>query len=142
MNTHEASLQQIEAWTDLGHALWPDHDRSEIRAEAKRILESTDQTCFLAGDAEGEVVGFIECAIHRGAEGPYVHIEGWYVKPEYRRQGIGRELMSEVEQWSLHRSIRILTSDTESKYPLSPAAHARSGFRPLHQLTIFIRELE
>lgn len=142
MDFHEAAPEQIEAWTDLRHALWPDHERTEIRAEADRILESSDQTCFLASRPDGEVIGFIECALYMGPKGPYAHVEGWYVKPEHRRQGIGRELMSQVEQWSLHRSICILTSDTESKYPLSPGAHARSGFRQLHQLTIFIHDLE
>lgn len=50
--------------------------------------------------------------------------------------------MDRIEQWCLHRAIRVLTSDTTADYPLSPAAHARCGFRTLAELKIFIRELQ
>jgi hypothetical protein len=61
---------------------------------------------------------------------------------EFRGRGYGRALIQRVESWCLHRAICLLTSDTDTAYPLSPDAHARAGFRKLHDLTIFIKELE
>ncbi len=141
MEIREAQPGDLDAWVTLRRALWPDDPSESLFTEAKRVLSSPDEVCFLLLHPSLGAVGFIEAALHPGANAPYAHVEGWYVAPEYRRQGQGRKLMDRIEQWCLHRTIRALTSDTDAKYPLNPAAHAGCGFRTLAELKIFIREL-
>ena len=141
MQIREATHADLDAWAALRHTLWPDGPVETARAEAVAILESPDEVCFLLMSPAGDAVGFIEGAVHPGPEGPYAHVEGWYVDPRHRGSGYGQELLGALEPWCLHRAIRRLTSDTTKDYPLSPAAHARAGFRTVHQFTIFMKEL-
>ena len=141
MEVCELQRDDVEQWVTLRRALWPRAQPASLLADAERILASPDEISFLLMHPTQGAVGFIEGAVHFGPENSYVHVEGWYVAPEFRRQGHGRELLDRLENWSLHRAIYRLTSDTDPDYPLSPPAHASSGFRVLTQLTIFIKEL-
>jgi aminoglycoside 6'-N-acetyltransferase I len=138
----KAEEADLEAWAALRHALWPGYAADLLFGEERAILASPDEVCFLLVDPEGRAVGFVEAAIHQGPRGPYGHVEGWYVMPEFRGRRFGRALIQRVENWCLHRAICLLTSDTDTAYPLSPDAHARAGFRRLYDLTIFVKELE
>jgi aminoglycoside 6'-N-acetyltransferase I len=142
MELREASATELDDWVALRQALWPDHVSTELRAEAEHILSATNAICFLAFDSDNGVVGFIEGALYQGANGHYGHVEGWYVDPEFRRRGLGRRLVSQLEQWCLHRNIRTLTSDTDPRFPLSPKNHVGAGFRVLGEMTIFIKNLK
>jgi aminoglycoside 6'-N-acetyltransferase I len=140
MEIRPAQREDLQPWVALRHALWPDDDLPFLRAEAEKILASHNEVCFL-GFEQSAAVGFVEGQIYQGAEGPYAHVEGWYVQPASRRHGYGSQLIGRLEQWCLHRAIRILTSDTTPRYPLSPSAHQASGFRIIKQFTIFMKDL-
>ena len=140
MQIREAVPADLDAWATLRHALWPDCPLDTAREEAMAILASPDENGWLLLDGE-EAVGFIEGQVYAGPDGPYAHVEGWYVQPKHRGQGHGRDLIGALEQWCLHRAIRTLTSDTTKDYPLSPDAHARAGFRTVHQFTIFMKDI-
>ena len=141
MQIRQAEQSDLGEWAKLREALWSECTAEALLDEARSILASADQVCFLLMDPSAGPVGFVEAAVHAGAEGPYGHVEGWYVLPEFRNRGHGRELIGRVEQWCLHRAIHRLTSDTTPAYPASPAAHAGSGFRKLQEFTIFIKEI-
>ena len=142
MDTREPRQADLDAWVSLRHALWPKHGRDDLLEEAREVLSSEDEMCFLLMHPSRGGVGFVEACLHASPHGPYCHIEGWYVMPEFRGQGHGKELIGRIEGWSLHRTISLMTSDTESDYPLSPDAHARAGFKKMHELTIFVKELQ
>ena len=142
MRIHEAQESDIDHWVELRHALWPGNPIATLKDEAGSIFASSDEVCFLLLDDTGAVVGFAEAALHSGPNGPYGHLEGWYVAPVHRGQGFGKKLIGNVEQWCLHRAIRLLTSDTTPDYPLSSDAHVRSGFKKVHEFAIFMKELQ
>ena len=142
MKTREATQKDLKRWVELRHQLWPDSPMESLGQEATSLLMSPDEVCFLAVDDSGIPLGFAEAAIHQALSGLYGHLEGWYVRPEYRGRGMGRELVGCIEQWCLHRAIRILTSDTTPDCPLSPDAHKRSGFKKICEFTIFMKELD
>jgi aminoglycoside 6'-N-acetyltransferase I len=135
--------RDFDAWISLRQALWPRESSPHLEEDARRTLVDPNQAGFLAFSEKGQPIGFIEAAVYRDTEknSPRAHIEAWYVTPDRRRQGIGAALLAHVEQWCLHRTIALLTSDTNAEYPLSPAAHEGSGFRPLAELRIFVKEL-
>ena len=139
MRIVEVTETELESWLALRQALWTRESAAQLRDDARRTLADANQVAFLVTMPDGRSVGFIEAGIY---EGPRVHIEAWYVDPEFRRQGIGKGLLGHVEQWCLHRTITLMTSDTQSDYPLSPAAHEGSEFRKLTELQIFVKTLK
>ena len=141
MDVRKATEDDIDAWVEMRHELWPHHGLVELMGDSREILESPDQVCFLLIHPDSGYAGFIEGQLYSDSDKPYVHVEGWYVRPEFRGFGWGRKLVSSLKQWSLHRGITIMTSDTSPDYPLSPDAHARSGFHVLAEMTIFVKEL-
>lgn len=142
LEIREATKDDLPDWARLRLELWPDNTIETLTIEAQESLESKNAVCFFCLDQNGQAQGFIEAAIYHNDEKPYCHVEGWYLRPEYRRKGIGGELMDHVEQWALHRSISILTSDTDEGFPISPKAHAKAGFKTIHTMTIFLKEID
>ncbi len=100
---------------------------------------------LLAIDAEGRAVGFIELSIRAYAEGcttdRVAFIEGWYVVPRARRQGIGAELVRAAEVWARGRGCTELGSDTEVENAASAAAHAAVGFRETGVVRCFLKSV-
>ena len=133
-----------EAWIRLRRALWPDHDRSELEQEAGALAADPTQPVFVA-DVGGDLCGMLEASIRTSAPGCRTdrigYIEGWYVDPAWRKQGIGGRLVAAAEAWARAQGCTEMASDTTSDYPLSPGAHARLGYREIHHEIFFAKEL-
>jgi aminoglycoside 6'-N-acetyltransferase I len=137
----EAAEPYLEAWLSLRKQLWPDPDDVHL-SEMHTILASETAIAFLLVPAAGEAVGFIEGALYFNASQAYGYVEGWFVVPAYRRQGLGGQLLAALEEWMLHHSIHLSLSDTiPEEYPLSSQAHVKYGYRPLKTVQIFIKAL-
>lgn len=141
MEIREATSNDLLQWTELRCALWQNYRPEVLRDEAEQLLASPNEACFLLIDDTDNCIGFTEVAMHSGSDGPYAHLEAWYVAPDYRGQGYGRRLVDSVEQWCLHRAIGLLTSDTDPEFPSSLSAHERCGFTKIHEFTIFMKVL-
>lgn len=138
MRIVEATVGHIPAWINLRNALWPGTISSHGE-EALEILEADHMACFLCYDGAA-LIGFIEGGIYTQEHTRYGHIEGWYVVPDRRGQGIGHALMEQLESWFLHHSIRLFHSDTDPiAYPTSTTAHERNGYQHLYDLRIFLK---
>ena len=56
-------------------------------------------------------------------------------------KGIGKLLMDALENWFTHHAIVKFYSDTiPEEFPQSTAAHLHSGYKVLHNITIFLKE--
>src|SRR5262245_55617778 len=98
----------LDAWLELRHALWPESSLEEHRADIERFLAGSarePQAVLLAEDVQGEVIGFAELSIRAYAEGcssdQVAFLEGWYVKAEVRRRGVGKALIAAAEHWGV-----------------------------------------
>src|SRR3569832_2841233 len=91
-----SSLDQ-PGWLDFRIALWPDADADEHRAYMAISLAQPERFLqLMMYDARREPVGFIEGSIRtdyvNGTESsPVGFVEGVYVVPAWRRQGIARQ---------------------------------------------------
>ena len=124
-----------EQWARLRHALWPDGSLAEHRAEAERFLAGSalePGQVLLAVSDDGLLLGFAELSIrnivHACTPGRVGYLEGWYVAPEARRQGIGRALVSAGEHWAREQGCREFASDADLPNEVSHAAHRALGF--------------
>jgi len=118
-------------------ALWPtestrDHGR-QIRSILKGKPRSTLPLTMFVAEEEGELIGFVEVGLRSHANGcdparAVGFIEGWYVMPVARHQGVGRKLFAAAERWCKSHGCREMASDTWSDHRISVKAHKALGY--------------
>jgi len=141
--------RDTEAWAGLRARLWPDAGADDLNRECRAFAAGEDVpsigAVFVARDGHAGVIGFLELALRPFSDGcesmPVPHIEGWYVVPEAREQGIGRALMRAAEDWARARGFTELASDAEVGNVTSLLAHARCGFAEVERLVKFRKPL-
>ena len=127
--------EELARVTAMMRALWPGGDSYDFSDETVLVWAGDD-------DAPG---GFISFSLRPWAEGcestPVPYIEGWWVEPQLRRQGVGRALMSAVEQWCADRGYSELGSDVELHNEISLRAHEVLVFERTLRLQYFRKRL-
>jgi aminoglycoside 6'-N-acetyltransferase I len=144
-----ANPGDTQAWALLRQALWPAESPDELAAEARRFLVDGDallEAVHLAEASDGTLLGFAELSLRPYAEGcrtsPVAFLEGWYVIPEARRQGVGRALVRAAEQGARERGCHEFASDTELDNSMSAAAHRALGFEDAGAIRCFRKDLQ
>jgi aminoglycoside 6'-N-acetyltransferase I len=135
-------------WLRMRRALWPDiadGNRSE-EADADNWLAREDAVLFVAERSEGEkLAGFAEVGERDYADGcdtsPVVYLEGWYVDPDLRRQGVGAALIRAVEAWARSRNHTELASDALLENTPSQQAHTSLGFEEVERAVRYRKPL-
>lgn len=109
-----------------------------------RVDELIPTEVFVCERAEGGLAGMLELSLRtyaEGCEGETPYVESWYVDPDVRGTGVGRELMAAAEEWSREHGYRELASDTELANAGSRAAHAAVGFEEVERTVHFRKRL-
>jgi aminoglycoside 6'-N-acetyltransferase I len=147
MRIRRVTEHDFSEWLRMRKALWPHHDPDELERELGRILERPDeQPVFVAERDSGGLCGMVEASIRRRAEECRTenvgYLEGWYVDPDVRRTGVGRQLVETAENWARGRGCREMASDTTPRYHNSPAAHRALGYDIVKRKIHFRKDLE
>lgn len=103
MRIRSATPEDRSDWHSLRCQLWPEDDSGHAaEIEAYFCGERPDLGIMLLAECTSKAVGFAEIAIRPFAEGCSTrnvgYLEGWYVQPSHRGQGIGRALLSAAEE--------------------------------------------
>ena len=147
MSVRPVGPGDLEAWCGMRRALWPDAAPAELLEEAEAYLRGADplQAMFLGVGSAGEAWGMLELSLRSVAEGcrttPVPYVEGWYVVPEVRRRGIGRQLMAAAETWARERGYAEIASDAVIGNLLSERAHLALGFVEVERAIHFRKDL-
>jgi len=143
-----AQPSHAAAWLQLRHALWPDRSTAEHREEIDRFFAGEAREPFAVFLAEDETtcpVGFAELSIRAYAEGcrtdRVAYLEGWFVVPNARGQGVGRALIAAAEEWGRAQGCREFASDAEPDNEVSAAAHRALGFADVGLVRCFRKDL-
>lgn len=127
-------------------ALWPECPTEQHEREMAMIENDPRQTAFVAVGADGSLCGLVEVSIHPNAIGcetqPVGYVEGWYVDPEVRRRGVGRQLLAAAEAWAGARGCREMASDTQLDNAISAAAHRAAGYEETDRAIHFRKRLD
>jgi len=134
-------------WLALRQALWADCSGAEHLRDMAAIQANPEiGVAFVAYGAAGEALGFAEVALRRdyvnGTESsPVGFLEGIYVIPEARRQGIARALVAAAERWVAAAGCREFASDAALDNHHSHALHYALGFEETERVVYFRKRL-
>lgn len=148
MRIEICTRDHLETWATFRHALWPTEDRADLRAQAEAILgeERDDLRAFVAVTPEGAVAGFAEASLRydyvNGCEtSPVAFLEGIFVDPQRRRQGVARALTTAVEAWARERGCEEFASDALLDNTASHNMHNALGFQETERVVYFKKTL-
>ncbi len=135
-----------DAWARMRAALWPDCPAEEHEWEMTEILQNPErEPVFVSVGPDGRLQGFLEVSLRPYAWGcessPVGYLEGWYVEPDARRQGIGGALVVAGEEWARSKGCVEMASDAEIDNELSHTAHGRLGYEEVEWLVHFKKKL-
>jgi GNAT superfamily N-acetyltransferase len=101
---------------------------SSLARRLERLLASTEDVVFVA-EAESGVMGWIHGAEQELLEsGRRCEILGLVVDPAYRSQGVGRRLVTMVEQWAATRGLEQITVRSNVARAESHPFYQRLGY--------------
>jgi aminoglycoside 6'-N-acetyltransferase I len=133
-------------WLELRRALWPHCPHDEHLADMAAQVASPRWAQFVAYSASGQAVGLAEAALRtdhvNGTESsPVPFLEGMYVAPQARRQGVGASLVAAVERWAREMGYRELASDARLENEVAHAVHRALGFEETERVVFFRKRL-
>ena len=92
-------------WLRMRVALYPNDDPQILAREIDQLLADLTWGILMAEIPTEGLCGFVEVSFRSRAEGcesgAVGYIGSWYVDPQVRRQGIGRELLDAAEGWAV-----------------------------------------
>jgi aminoglycoside 6'-N-acetyltransferase I len=135
------SVEQA-GWLALRMALWPANPDEHL-LEMQELCEQPGRYAqFVAYAASGEPQGLVEVALRsdyvNGTESsPVGFLEGLYVDPAYRRQGIAALLVNTAERWVREQGCSEMASDALLDNTASHAMHQALGFEETERVVYF-----
>ncbi len=133
-------------WLRMRRGLWPDCSEKQHLAEMTEFFEGNPTLAvFVAVRPAGGLGGFLEVSIRPFADGcdtqPVGYLEGWYVDPDLRRQGVGRQLVQAAEAWAIEQGCREMASDCVINNEVGLQAHLALGYVETARLIHFKKPL-
>jgi len=136
----------LNEWLKLRRMLWDELTEDEHKDEMLDIYEHTDSQLVLVAEVGSRLVGFLEASIRPFVEDCVTdhvgYLEGWFVEFEYRRHGIGRDLVRGAERWARQKGCTEMASDAEVGNDLSLAAHLKLGYEETSRLVHLRKDLD
>jgi aminoglycoside 6'-N-acetyltransferase I len=133
-------------WLQLRMALWP-ANRAEHLPEMQELCGQPGRYAqFVACSRSGAPQGLVEVALRsdyvNGTESsPVGFLEGLYVDPAFRKQGIAAVLVKTAEQWAREQGCSEMASDALLDNTASHAMHQALGFEETERVVYFRKPL-
>jgi aminoglycoside 6'-N-acetyltransferase I len=135
------SVEQA-GWLQLRMALWPADRTKHLQEMQELCAQPARYAQFLAYSRLGEPQGLVEVALRsdyvNGTESsPVGFLEGLYVAPGFRKQGIAAMLVKTAEQWVMAKGCIEMASDALLENTVSHAMHQALGFQEAERVVYF-----
>lgn len=146
MTIRRAKKTDTLQWLAMRRTLWPKCSLKDHREEMTEILGDTrSQPAWVAEMDKGVLAGFLEASVRNYADGAgrknVGYLEGWYVKPAFRKRGVGKALVKAAEAWARKRGFSHVGSDTWVGNRTSHRAHLAMGYREVGRDIHYIKKL-
>ncbi len=138
--------KDIGDWFRLRKHLWNEISDEEHKSEMSDIYEHFEtQLVLVAETSLGKLIGFLEASIRPFVEDCHSenvgYLEGWWIEPDYRLNGIGRKLVKTAENWAREKGCSEMASDSEIGNEVSLEAHLKLGYEETSRLVHLCKDL-
>lgn len=145
MSIVKADASNLKEWVQLSAKLFADESFDELYKEYADFLITHKEMGFLY-QRNNRSVAFINVSIrHDYVNGtdtsPVAFIEALYVLPQYRQQGIARELLAQAEQFAKESGVVQLASDCLLQNTNSELFHKSCGFEEKERVICFVKNV-
>ena len=129
---------------ELELKLWPDHLYDELYQDTKNLIDNNN--FYLGAIINNKLIGFIQLSIryeyvNGSTTSPVGYIEGIFVEDEFRKQGIGTELVKMSFAFFRKRNLQEIISDVEIDNYLSQKFHEKVGFKETERVIYYRHKL-
>lgn len=132
----------IELWWESGYYHQNLDSRFRYASDAENATREymsnqiqSEDACFWVTQINDDIIGYIEAMV---TERPPIHvnrrigyIESLYVKPEYRRKGIGTDLWKLAYDWLKEKGIQIINLWVAFQNPIALEFWKKLDFREI-----------
>ncbi|ULR88030.1 aminoglycoside 6'-N-acetyltransferase [Comamonas sp. B21-038] len=148
MNIYSPQTFAQPDWLELRMALWP---HASIESHQNEMMQLVSDQCrfgqFIARDEQHAAIGLIEVSVRSDyvngtISSPVAFLEGIYVKPSSRGNGVARALVDVAMRWASAKGCSEFASDTSIENRISQEMHIRLGFVETERVVYFKRKIE
>jgi aminoglycoside 6'-N-acetyltransferase I len=139
-------MSTLPAWRRMRRTLWPEMNEEENARETEAMMTSSRSFIRIALNPQNNPIAFVEATLRTDnvngcATSPVAFLEGLYVEPQVRRQGVARALVGAVEEWGREMGCREFASDALLENVSSHSMHRGLGFEETERVVYFRKEL-
>jgi len=139
-----ATSEDKDEWFRMRKGIWPETPDHYLNYDLDEILASERDAVFISF-VDGVPAGMIEASLREFGEGcsssPVGYIEGWFVYPSFRGQGVSAALVEAAENWARENRCVEMASDTWLDNGASIHAHGKLGYQEVERLVHFVKHL-
>lgn len=140
-----AETADIPAVVEMAMRLWDGYTAEELSVLFQEAVACGESAVWLAV-ADGRTAGFAQGQLrHDYVEGtsscPVGYLEAVYVRDEYRRRGVARQLVRACEEWAKENGCVEFASDCELENRTSLAFHLNIGFEEANRIICFVKKI-
>lgn len=132
-------------WAEMRFKLWDRLSIDEHLGDIEAMLRHDKRRGYIAASTDNIPVGFAEICIREYANGctaqPVPFLQGIWVAPKHRRDGIGRKLIEKITDDLIRQGFHELCSDAGTRNHRSHKAHANWGFFETDRVVCFRKQL-
>jgi len=94
------------------------------------LVNDPNSICFVAENSDSKLVGYFAASDKSISyrKSKYLEVDNMGVMPEYRSQGIGKELMDECKRWAKEKGYQKLFVNSYYKNEKAIKFYKRCGF--------------
>ena len=142
----KATNADSEAIALLAVQMWASHTVEDLSNVFSSLMESDNNALFLL-IINGTIEGFAQCGLRRDyVEGtdssPVGYLEGIFVKEEYRKRGVARDMLEACQKWAKEQGCAEFASDCQLDNEDSLKFHIKMGFVEANRIICFTKQLK
>ena len=137
------SKENQNVWAELCATLWPHRSIEYFLHKRENVNHFQNEFLYYV---RNEAVAFISLSLRNDyVEGtnssPVGYLEGIYVKPEHRNQGIARKMTEYAKKWAAEKGCSEFASDCLVENEESRKFHNRIGFSETNTIVHFAMQI-